>query len=199
MMTTDREDLYYKLYHEWAFGGESPAFMTLNFQMNEMTAAVGLGQLQRVDGYIEEYTQSLNILNQAISDCQWLGNRHIPEEAVQAGYIWACAWEGDKHGLEYDRFKQVCQELEIPLRLGFTKTPAYNYDIFKVSTAYGHADCPARCPYYEGDYRCQEGLCPMAEDLIPRLVTSGCVQVSPDEAKRRAELLRQAIQITKRG
>jgi perosamine synthetase len=199
MMTTDRDDLQYKLYHEWAFSGESPAFMTLNFRMNEVTAAIGLAQLTRIDDYIEEYTQSLNLLNQTIGDCKWLRNRHVPSEAVQSGYIWVCTWEGDKHGLDYDRFKQVVQELGLPLRFGFTGAPAYTFDIFKGSTAYHQAECPVRCPFYKSDYRYHEGLCPVAEDLIPRLVMSGLIEVPPDEVKRRADLLRQAIQMTERG
>jgi dTDP-4-amino-4,6-dideoxygalactose transaminase len=199
MMTTDREDLYDRLYNEWAFSGESPAFLTLNFRMNEMTAAIGLGQLQRVDAYVKEYTQSLRVLDDAIRDCKWLRNRYVPPEAVQSGYIWVCAWEGDKHGLDYGRFKQVVQELGLPLRFGFTGAPAYTFDIFKVSTAYHVPDCPVRCPYYQSDYRYQDGLCSTAEDLIPRLVMSGLIEVPPDEVKRRAELLRKAIQITERG
>ncbi len=199
MMTIDRADLYDKLYNEWAFSGESPAFLTLNFRMNEMTAAVGLGQLQRLDGYIEEYTQSLHIFDEAIRDCKWLRNRHVPSEAVQSGYIWVCAWEGDKHGLDYGRFQQVVQELSLPLRFGFTGAPAYTFDIFKVSTAYHQPDCPVRCPFYTSDYRYRDGLCPTAEDLIPRLVMSGLIEVSPAEARKRADLLRQAIRITEKG
>jgi len=199
MMTTDRADLYEKLYNEWAFSGESPAFMTLNFRMNEMTAAVGLAQLQRVDGYVEEYTWSLHVLDEAIRDCKWLRNRHVPEEAIQSGYIWVCTWEGHQHGLDYDRFKQVVAELELPLRFGFTGAPAYTFDMFKISTAYHQSDCPVRCPFYQSDYRYRQGLCPTAEDVIPRLVMSGLVEAEPDEVKRRADLLREAIRVTEKG
>ena len=199
MMTTDRADLYEKLYNEWAFSGESPAFMTLNFRMNEMTAAVGLAQLQRVDGYVEEYTWSLHVLDEAIRDCKWLRNRHVPEEAIQSGYIWVCTWEGHQHGLDYDRFKQVVAELELPLRFGFTGAPAYTFDMFKISTAYHQPDCPVRCPFYQSDYRYRQGLCPTAEDVIPRLVMSGLVEAEPDEVKRRADLLREAIRVTEKG
>ncbi len=94
---------------------------------------------------------------------------------------------------------QVVQEIEAPLRLGFIGSPAYTFDIFKVSTAYHQPNCPIRCPYYEGDYRYKDGLCPTAEDLIPRLVQTGLVETLPDEVKRRADLLRQAIEITERG
>ena len=199
MMTTNREDLYHRLYNEWAFSGESPAFMTLNYRMNELTAALGLAQLSRVDGYVAEYTQSLHVFDEAIRDCAWLANRHVPEEAEQSGYIWTCTWEGDRRGLEYERFQQVVQELGLPLRCGFIGAPAYTFDFFRISTAYHHADCPIRCPFYEGDYRYREGLCPTAEDLIPRLIQSGLIEVPPDEVRRRANLLRRAIEITERG
>lgn len=199
MMTTDHADLYHKLYNEWAFSGESPAFLTLNFRMNEMTAAVGLGQLQRMDGYLKEYTQSLHVMDDAIRDCAWLANRHVPAGAVQSGYIWCCAWQGDKHGLDYARFQEVVKEVGVPLRFGFTGAPAYTFDIFKVSTAYHTPECPVRCPYYVSDYRYRDGLCPNAEDLIPRLIQSGLIEVPPDEVKRKADLLRQAIRITEKG
>jgi perosamine synthetase len=199
MMTTGREDLYVKLYNEWAFSGESPAFLTLNFRMNEMTAAVGLGQIQRIDGYIAQYTEGLGILNDAIRDCKWLANRYVPPEAVQSGYIWCCAWEGDKHGLDYARFQKVAKEVGAPLRFGFTGAAAYTFDVFKVSTAYHVPECPTRCPYYVSDYRYRDGLCPTAEDLIPRLVQSGLIEVPLDEVKRRADLIRQAIRITEKG
>ena len=198
-MTTDREELYERLYNEWAFSGESPAFLTLNYRMNEMTAAVGLAQLERLAGYLAEYKANLETMNAAIADCRWLRARHVPAEAEQSGYIWVCAWEGDKHGLEYGRFQQVCQELGVGLRFGFTGAPAYAFDIFKVSTAYHHPDCPVRCPFYASEYRYREGLCPVAEDLIPRLVMAGLVEVPPEEAQRRADLLREAIRLTERG
>ncbi len=87
----------------------------------------------------------------------------------------------------------------MPVRFGFTGSPAYTFDIFKVSTAYHQPECPVRCPFYKSDYRYHEGLCPTAEDLIPRLVMAGLIEVPPDEARRRADLLRQAIRATERG
>jgi dTDP-4-amino-4,6-dideoxygalactose transaminase len=195
MMVTDRQDLYDKIYREWAFSGESPAFLTLNYRMNELTAAVGLGQVQRVMGYVERYTRNLRVLNEAISGCAWIRQREVPAEAGQSGYVWAAVWEGDEHGLDYGRFKEICQELELPLRFGFNQTPAYSYDIFRASTAYGVPDCPVRCPFYtaKSDYRYRDGLCPVAEELLPRLMTTGLVEVSDEEVARRAEKVRDAI------
>ena len=195
MIVTDREDIHYKLYHEWAFSGESPAFMTLNFRMNEETAAIGLGQVQRVMGYVEEYTKGLDIWNEAIVGCKWLRRRTVPPEAKQSGYIWACLWEGDKYGLNYDNFKSICRELGVPVGFGFNQKPAYMFDIFRVSTAYHHPDCPIRCPFYtaKSDYRYRDDLTPVATDLMPRIIMSGLVEVPLEEVQRRANLFKEAI------
>ncbi len=200
MMTTNRQDLYERLFDEWSFG-ESPSFMTLNFRMNEVTGAVGLAQLQRIDDYLAEYTSNLHTFNAAIENCAWLRPRHVPADAGQTGYIWACTWAGEQHNLELERFKQTIKELGINLRFGFIGKPAYQFDLFNGSTAYNHADCPVRCPLYTStsDYRYHTGLCPVAEDLMPRIISSSLVEVPPDDVKRRADLLHQAISITERG
>ncbi len=200
MMTTNRQDLYQRLFDEWAFG-ESPSFMTLNFRMNEVTGAVGLAQMQHIDDYLAEYTRNLLVFNAAIEGCDWLRARHVPADAGQTGYIWACTWAGEAHGMEFDRFKQVTKDLGLNLRFGFIGKPAYQFDLFNVSTAYNHADCPVRCPLYtsSSDYRYHAGLCPVAEDLMPRIISSGLVEVPTHEAQRRADLLYKAIGIMARG
>ncbi|MFQ6003846.1 MAG: hypothetical protein ACE5KJ_08875, partial [Candidatus Zixiibacteriota bacterium] len=111
----------------------------------------------------------------------------------------ACLWEGDKYGMDYEDFKKVCGDLEVPFRFGFTQTPAYNYDIFKVSTAYHHDNCPIRCPYYESDYKYYKGLCSVAEDLIWRIVNSGVMEIPEDEMKRRVDLIHKAIETMEKG
>ncbi len=164
--------------------------------MNEVTGAVGLGQVQWVRGYIEEYTRSRLAMDEAIAGCRWLRPRHTtPPEAHHVGYNWACIWEGDKHGLDQDQFTRRCKEENLPLGFGFTQTPAYTYHIFKGSTAYHVPDCPVRCPFYtqHSDYRYRPGLCPTAEDLLPRLVTTGLIEVPRAEIDRRVAGLRRVI------
>ena len=198
MMTTNRADIYNKLFNEWAFG-ESPSFMTLNFRMNEVTGAVGMAQLQHVDDYIAEYTENLRVYTEAIAGCPWLRARQVTEGANHVGYQFACTWEGDKHGLDLGLFQQAVREQGLGIRFGFIGKPAYLFDLFKVATAYNEPACPVRCPLYKSDYRYHEGLCPVAEDLMPRLITTGLIELPPDEAKRRAEKLHNAITVTLRG
>ena len=193
VMITDNADLHHKLYNEWAFKGESPSFLTLNFRMNELTAAVGLAQLERFPAYLKEYNENLARYNEAIADCAWLRNRAAPKEAEQAGYVWACLWEGDKHDLSYDRFKQIAQEEGVSFYYNFTERPAHTFPIFRTSTAYHKKDCPIRCPFYKGDYTPAKSKTPVAADILNRVMLKGCVEADPKQVNKDCKGIRRII------
>jgi len=193
MMVTDDPALYDRLYGEWAFSGESPAYMVLNYRMNEMTAAVGRAQLERVEGYIATYNESLALMDQAIEGCAWLQPRLRPERAQVTSYVWSCLWDGDRYGLDYDRFRQLCEEHGVAMRFGFNQVPPYQFDFFRISTIYGDPRCPVRCPLRSGSYDYRDGLCPNAEYVLPRLISAGSMR-EPDSAREWAQRLRAAIE-----
>jgi len=200
MMVTDSDELDHKLYNEWAFGGESPAFFTLNFRMNEVTAAIGLAQLERVAGYVETYNACRRHLESAIEGVRWLQPRRVPPEAEQAAYNWCCLFRGDEHGVSHARLQEAAAEVGAPLGFGFTQKPAYNFDVFLSATDHDH---PARrqfkrhAPYPGARYEPDD--CPVAEDTIWRIVSSGAMLPTEDDGKRAAELIRKAIEATERG
>ncbi len=196
MSVTDDAELANRLKNVWAFSGESPYFMYLNFRMTELTAAVGMAEMERIQDRLDNlYTETLKILNDAIVDCNWLRNREVPEGAIQTGYWFACLWEGDKWGLDYNDFQRLCEELDVGLRFGFNQIPAYEFDLFKKPTLYNHPHCPVRCPFYtdKSSYNYKTGLCPVSEDVMPRLVTIGLIFMTHEQAQKKAELLRKAI------
>jgi perosamine synthetase len=196
MTITNNSALMDKMANVWAFSGESPHFMTLNYRMTAVTAAIGLAQLEKVDDIVQNtYNKTLKILNDAIKGCKWLKPRLVPAEATVAGYWFACAWEGDKFGLDYNRFKKINDDMKIGLRFGFNEVAPYEYDFFREAHAYNHPDCPVRCPIYTGksNYRYKKGLCPNVEEVMPRLVTVRLIFLSIEDAKRMAEKLHEAI------
>jgi len=197
MLTLNNRKLAYQMENIWQFSGESPVVMTLNWRMNEMTAAVGLAQLQRVDDIVSYYNRTLKIYNDAIAGCSFLKPRVVPKGAVQAAYWFACTWQGDKLGLSYDRFQQLNRKMKLGLRFGFNQTAPYEYDFFKDAKAYGDYHCPTQCAFYtqKSDYHYRKGLCPVVEDVMPRLVTASLIFKPMEDAKREAERLHQAIRI----
>jgi len=201
MITLKDEELARNLENVWAFSGESPMRMTLNWRMNEVTAAIGLAQLQRVRGIIDHYYNvTLRIFNEAIRGCRWLRPRRIPPEALQAGYWFACTWAGDALGLDYDRFKRLNEEMNLGLRFGFNHLAPYQFEFFRKGDIYGHG-VPYHTPPFTrlSDYRYRDGLCPVVENLMPRLVTVSLIFLPIEEAKSQAERLAQAIAIMEKG
>lgn len=201
MNTVNDEKLADMMENVWRFSGESPVKFTLNWRMNEMTAAVGLGQLEKVDRIIQgTYNVTLKILNDAIADCPWLANRKVPEGATQAGYWFACRWDGDRQGMDYERFKQLNKELGIGLRFGFNETPPYQYEFFRTGDIFGNG-VPYHTPPFTtlSNYRYRDGLCPVIEDLMPRLITANLIFLPIEDAKRMADQLRKAIALMGRG
>jgi perosamine synthetase len=71
MTVTNDESLFEQMRGAWWFSGESPKFVYINYRMNEVTAAVGLAQLEKVDRIVEgTYNKTLAILDKAIEGCQ---------------------------------------------------------------------------------------------------------------------------------
>lgn len=194
MLVTDSGDIGPRL-RDLQYWGESPKTLMLNHRMNEMTAAVGLGQLQRVRGYVDEYNVNLARWIEEVERVPWLQNRHVPADCVQAGYQFACTFEPEEAPVEHGRFKAICKEAGAPLGFGFTERPAYLYEFFQVPWAYGDRGCPTKCPWYaeRADCEYRRGLCPVAEELLPRIITTGVMQVPPEEMDERIERFREAV------
>jgi len=199
MSITNNEELFDQMRNAWWFSGESPKFVYINYRMNEVTAAVGLAQLEKVDNIINgTYNKTLAILDKAIEGCEWLKARHVPKQANMSGYWWGCTWEGDKHGLSYEKLKKIEQDLGIGLRFGFNFYPAYEFPFFRESTAYRTVpDCPVRCPFYtsKSNYRYTWGLTPVTEDLMQRLITVNLIFLSIPAAEHMAELIGKAVKM----
>ena len=198
MALTNDERLAQRLRSVTVFG-ESPPELATVFRMTEMQAAIGLAQLEQVKGYLEVYRKSYEILAEALADCAWLQPRLIRPGSGNSPYWFSCAFQGDQHGVSYEAFKTALFESGSPFMVGFTQVPAYKYRLFQVPLAYQNQGCPLRgCPYYQGSYEYRDGLCPVAEELLPRLLTTNCM-IAEEEAKWVAEGLRGAVEKAERG
>jgi len=200
---TDDEDLMKKMRAMIIFG-ESPPELAHNYRMTELVAAVALAQLDRVDGYIRLRNENYEVYEEVVRECTWLESRMIPGDRTLSAYIYGCLFRGREHGVDYNAFKDAAEEVGVKAGFGFTQVPAYLYEFFQAPLAYGNKGCPLRgCPYYRGSFTPYDkhrvlGLCPVAEDLIPRIVSTN-VWMPKEDALRNADLLRKTIRMMERG
>jgi len=178
--------------------GESPEVLSSNYRMTEFQAAVGVAQLKKVPGYLRTYRRGREILDEAIADCPWLDARRPLPESVVSPYVWACIFRGERADISYGVFKAALRQVGGNFGTGFTQRPGYMYEIFRNPNAYGNKGCPYNCHLYDGEVNWPPGLCPTAEDIIPRLVTTSNMQPI-SVVREKAKLLRQAIELAERG
>ena len=84
MAITDDDRLAAEINKRIIFG-ESPEVLSSNYRMTEFQAAVGVAQLKKVPGYLKEYSQGRQLLDEAIAGCAWLDRRQeLPGSVVRS-------------------------------------------------------------------------------------------------------------------
>lgn len=192
MATTDNPFLYEEMVDGCGVKGRAtfPRLMW-NYRMTEVISAIGMAQLRLARTYVEQACQNASFYNEAVADVEWIRTQSVPPERTHSYHIWAGAFYGDEYGIEYEGFKKAVADLGCSVSFGYIGKPAYLFELVREPLAYGRG-CPIHCPHHPG-INYQPGLCPNAEDLMPRLML--CGTSGPVERHREnAEKLRSAIE-----
>jgi perosamine synthetase len=153
-MTVMKDEGLRQSMYEMTTFGTVPARLGWNYRLNELVAAVGRVQLTRARAYTQMCQQTAAMFNQAVEGCEWIVRQADRPGRVNTYHIWAAAFAGEEHGITLDQLREACAQHELGLRIGYIDRPAY-----------GHAVI--------GDHLDGEPWCPVAEDLMPRLIMLG--------------------------
>ena len=163
-----------------------------NYRITEQTAAIGIVQLARTPGYIAGLRANAKHFDEAVEGCDWLRVQGHPQ-AKHAYYCWVSTFCGDDLGLTQEDFERACEDVGLRLRTGYTGLTSYQHPLIKERRGYGQG-FPLDNPLYGGHHnQYPDGLCPVAERMIPRIITLMTFR-DEDACKRDAELLRKAIE-----
>lgn len=194
MATTSSEELAKKL----DLNAGAPTFLSVahglhyNYRMNELTAAVGIAQLERLPKLIARLVENAKAYDEAVAGCNWLRPQSCPPDAAGTYHFWVGNFRGEEHGIGIDDFKKVLSEAEANLPMGYTGVAAYQQPVFRNRSAHAF-----HCEENKGLMEYPDGLCPVAEWAVPRMVLAYTLQ-DPDACKRQAERLHRAIALMER-
>lgn len=196
MATTDNEELSKRL----DLNSGAPTFASVgyglhyNYRMNELTAAVGLAQLERLPEYIDGLKVNAKYFDEAVSECKWLRVQRDPDRATDTFHFWEATFEGEKYGISLDEFKKAVKEANFSsVSVGYTQMPSYQHPVIKDRLAHAF-----HCQNYRGNCdHYPQGLCPIAEKTIPRMVLA-YTEIPEEKAKQDAEKLHQLIEQLKK-
>ena len=141
-------------------------YIAPNYRMNEITGAVAIAQLGRVEWLCER--------RRIYGDGLTAGLKDIPgitPPLVKAGNrssYWFYLFRVDESilGVDTDTFVEALQAEGIPCQRGYIPNCVYEYGLFKNRSAYPNTHAPFDSPYCKVSRSYPSGLCPAAEDVL---------------------------------
>jgi len=160
-----------------------------NYRMNELTAAVGLAQMERVDELVSRRQKIAELFTEAVNDCDWLIPQRIPDGFIHTYWTFTLRYYGDDVcSVTWKEFWNKYKEMGGDGFYGGLSV-VYHEPVVQDGTYL------ARIPGGEAMGLNHEGTCPVAEEVQSRMMQFKTNYRDLDEAARQAGILKEAIEL----
>ncbi len=132
-----------------------------NMRMTEMSAAVGLAQLEDADMHIDRRTRLAESLSSIVAELPGLTPPAVRENCRHIYYVWTMKYDAAVVGIPRDVFSKALNAEGFPNFTGYIR-PLYMLPVFQQRTAIGRDGFPfILAPHIRYEW----GMCPVAERL----------------------------------
>jgi|TARA_Y100000294_G_scaffold173512_1_gene189811 dTDP-4-amino-4,6-dideoxygalactose transaminase len=135
----------------------------MNFRMTELTAALGIAQIAKLDKNNGVRTENVCYLSDALQDLPGISVPVLKEGVVP--HILALIYDSHTTGIKREKVLAALRAEGIPAGSGYLRT-MYENPIFLKKIAYGRGQCPWSCHLYNFRREYESGNCPVAEKLL---------------------------------
>jgi len=156
-----------------------------NYRMPEVSAAVGLAQLERIEYFINLRIEIAKMYREVIEDCDYLIPQKVPDGYVNTYWTYAVKYE--RRDVSWQDFRKKYIEFGGD---GIYAAWALTYE----ETLFASEVYKKRCPWIYKNLSYPRGICPIAERIQPKLMQFVNNYGSIEEAKPKVEALRKTIE-----
>lgn len=132
------------------------------YLLDEMSAALGLVQMKKIDRNFLRRTQLANRLNKRLSKFPFLKTPIVEKGCTHAYYVYALKFDEKIAGISMRRFVETVRAEGIPIDAGYTApiywNPVYKWKVFYGKDGFPYSHHPRKVEYKKGD-------CPVVERL----------------------------------
>lgn len=159
---------YFREHEDW---GEP--VLGENYRMCELTGAVALAQLRKLDAIVAKMRKLKKIIKDGIRGLPGIEFREVPDEAGDIGHSLFMFFETREIA---ERFIAAMQAENVG-NAGHSRNTVYDlWPWLREQKTTNAKGCPFTCPYYKGRPKYYTGMCPRTEELNKR----GCsLYISP--------------------
>jgi dTDP-4-amino-4,6-dideoxygalactose transaminase len=141
-------------------------FVAPNYRMNELTAAVGIAQLDKLVGICERRNAHGDRLTQMISGIKGLYPPKVESGNMSSYWFYLLRIDPVMMGCTNVEFATALKAEGILCGAGYIPQCVYEYDLFINKSAYPGTHAPFDSPYYGREIEYGHGLCPIAEKIL---------------------------------
>jgi dTDP-4-amino-4,6-dideoxygalactose transaminase len=158
-----------------------------NYRLTEMSAAVGLAQLDQIEAHVGRRRILAERLTQGLQDLEGLTPPRVRPGCRHVYYVWAMKFEADKVGLSREQFSLALKAEGFPHFLGYVR-PLYLLPLFQKRRAFGRGGYP----FNLSQVKYEKGLCPVTERMHEQELL--CFEVCQhDVSEAEVDLLLEAV------
>jgi len=158
--------------------------MGWNYRMPELCAAVALAQLERIDYLIDTRVEAAKCYLEVLKGCSWLIPQYVDENSENS--YWAFTVKLENNDITWHQFRDKYIELGGDGIYAAWKL-TYLEPMFQNLNLLGREKNLTRNNY-------QKGLCPVAENLQPKLLQFKTNYWNHEDAIKQAEVLKKTIE-----
>jgi perosamine synthetase len=179
---------------DWAF--ERHDRLGYNFRMSALQAAVGLGQLERLDYLVAARRYIASQYEAVIREerCEWLISPRVPDDRTHSYYCYPCLLDEKLLGVDWREFRRVFISKGGDGLYGLW-CPVHLEPVFQTMAFFGSRDqAPHFDPRYKGCVKAyREGDCPNVEQFRRNVCLFKTGMQTLDKVYTQVEALRKTI------
>ena len=156
-------------------------FIAPNYRMNELTGAVAIAQLDRVEAIGARRHEIGDRISEAIRDLPGVEIHEVKEGNYCSYWFYMLRINEKEAGVNRDDFSAALNAEGIPSVAGYIPACVYEYDMFKNKEGFKGTHAPFDSPYYGGNVSYETGLCPVAEEILSTAIRIGVNEGYTDE------------------
>ncbi len=161
--------------------GRDPQQFGMNYRISELQSAVGLAQLEKLEWICDRRTEIGETITEGIRDLPGVLPHKVTEGGRSTFWFYMLRVDEQKLGTSAETFAEALKAEGIPASYGYIKKPVYLWTFLRERRIYPNFNWPEDFPQYGKPLRYEEGLCPVAEEVLRTCVTIALSEFYSDE------------------
>lgn len=126
---------------EWLGAGDLVNMVGFNYRMTELSAAVGLVQLENIDAHVEPRERFAEALSEGARNLKGLKTPVVRDGCRHNYYCWCATYDASEAGVDRDVFRDALIAEGVPCFTGYVE-PLYRLPAFQKRIAFGRDGYP---------------------------------------------------------